>query len=192
MSETSLLELLSAEFPKSEVRQRDGGRGIKLDYIDVVQTIKRLTDVLNADWDWRVLDAKVELVETSNGPTYLASERGELAIWLPDHEHPVIRGGSGADTDPRDPDKAIKTADAEALKKAGHKFGIALYLWDESKRDEIATYRKFERGTLSAIKTASLKKAGDLDGLMKALDVTNAKDEKLQDKEALLEFLAAA
>lgn len=195
MSETSLLDRLAAEFPKSEVRQRSGGGGIKLDYIDVVQTINRLTDVLGASWDWRVDDARVEIVD-QDGPKYLAYERGHLTVRIPGPEEgtwtEVVRGGSGADVDARDPDKAIKTADAEALKKAGHKFGIALYLWDEEKRDAIAKYRQYQRGTLAAIKSAALKEAGDLDGLMKAIGVDNAKDEKLQDREVLLEYLAAA
>lgn len=196
MSETTLLEALSADFPKDQVRQRDGGRGIKLDYIDVVQTIHRLTDVLKADWDWRVLDASCELVETANGPTYLASERGELHVWLPNRERPVVRGGSGADTDPRDPDKAIKTADAEALKKAGHKFGIALYLWDEAKRDEIAEFRKLSTATVQQLKKAALVKAGAETGDELLADVNNVLDTEfkiadLSDRGVLLDYLAA-
>lgn len=191
-----LLERLAADFPKSEVRQRDGGRGVKLDYIDVVQTINRLCDVLGAGWDWRVLDAQVGLVETGNGPTYLASERGELVVWLPDSERPVIRGGSGADTDPRDPDKAIKTADAEALKKAGHKFQIALYLWDEGKRNEIAEFRKLTKASLPQLKKAALVKANAktpeelLNVISMATNVAYGVED-LQNPELLLEYLAA-
>lgn len=191
-----LLERLAADFPKSEVRQRDGGRGVKLDYIDVVQTISRLCDVLGAGWDWRVLDAQVGLVETGNGPTYLASERGELVVWLPDSERPVIRGGSGADTDPRDPDKAIKTADAEALKKAGHKFQIALYLWDEGKRNEIAEFRKLTKASLPQLKKAALVKANAktpeelLNVISMATNVAYGVED-LQNPELLLEYLAA-
>ncbi|MEM2991059.1 MAG: Rad52/Rad22 family DNA repair protein [Halobacteria archaeon] len=44
--------------------------------------------------------------------------------------------GVGADVD-SDPDKAVKTALAEAIKKAGHQFGIALYLWDEKERQAV-------------------------------------------------------
>jgi hypothetical protein len=196
MPELTVLERLAAEFPKNEVRQRDGGRGVKLDYIDVVQTINRLCEVLKADWDWRVLDSNVALVEGSNGPTFLAQERGELQVWLPDRDRPIVRGGSGADTDPRDPDKAIKTADAEALKKAGHKFQIALYLWDEGKRNEIADFRKLQGASLGQLKQAALIKSNQKtpDGLLEAILAVNPNaggKEALQSREVLLEYLAA-
>jgi len=192
-----LLDRLAADFPKGEVRQRSGGGNIKLDYIDVVQTINRLCDTLGADWDWRVLDAKVELVE-QDGPKYLASERGELHVWLPDRDRPVIRGGSGADVDGRDPDKAIKTADAEALKKAGHKFQIALYLWDEGKRNEIAEFRKLTGASLPQLKKAALVKANAKtpEQLVAAISGTmfewdNLGVDDLQKPEILLAYLAA-
>ena len=199
MSETSsVLEALAADFPKSEVRQRDGGRGVKLDYIDVVQTINRLCDVLGANWDWRVLDAKVEVVE-HDGPKFLAYERGELHVHLPEilaqrrGDAAIIRGGAGADIDARDPDKAIKTADAEALKKAGHKFQIALYLWDEGKRNEIAEFRKLTKQSLPQLKKAALVKAGasSAEELLEALAIPGATVEVLQKPEVLLEYLAA-
>jgi len=192
---TTVLDALAADFPKSEVKQRDGGRGVKLDYIDIVSTINRLCSVLGASWDWRVLDAKVEVVD-SDGPKYLAYERGELVVTLEDGTT-ITRGGSGADVDARDPDKAIKTADAEALKKAGHKFQIALYLWDEEKRDEIAQYRQLAKGaSLGSLKKAALEKAGASSGddLLDALKVwqghDNLSQEDLQDSELLLEYLA--
>lgn len=189
MSET--LAALAAEFPKSEVRQRDGGRGVKLDYIDVVQTINRLCDVLGANWDWRVLDAKVEVVE-QDGPKFLAYERGELCVRFADggETHEVIRGGAGADLDSRDPDKAIKTADAEALKKAGHKFQIALYLWDEGKRDEIAEFRKLTKAGLPQLKKAVAAKAGTTDAAELAT-ILSVETDDLQKPEVLLEYLAA-
>lgn len=203
MTETNtVLDALAADFPKSEVRQRDGGRGVKLDYIDIVSTINRLCSVLGASWDWRVLDAKVEVVE-NDGPKYLAYERGELVVTLDDGKTVITRGGSGADVDARDPDKAIKTADAEALKKAGHKFQIALYLWDEEKRDEIANYRRLAKGaSLGALKKAALEKSGaqTAEELLASVNYVltpqpSEKDEyseaDLQKPEVLLEYLAA-
>jgi hypothetical protein len=35
----------------------------------------------------------------------------------------------------------VKTALAEALKKAGHQYGVGLYLWDESEREAVAQGR---------------------------------------------------
>ena len=51
------------------------------------------------------------------------------------------RDGIGADVS-FDPDKALKTAQAEALKKACHQFGIALYLWDDEQRGYLDLQRK--------------------------------------------------
>lgn len=192
---TDVLTALAADFPKSEVRERDGGRGVKLDYIDIVSTINRLCSVLGANWDWRVLDAKVEVVD-NDGPKYLAYERGELVVTLEDGTT-ITRGGSGADIDSRDPDKAIKTADAEALKKAGHKFQIALYLWDEEKRDEIAEYRKLAKGaSLGSLKKAALEKSGakTVDELLADVNATfdfEYTEADLQEPAVLLEYLAA-
>lgn len=191
LESSSQLEALAADFPKSEVKQRIGGGNVKLDYIDIVSTINRLCSVLGADWDWRVLDAKVEVVE-NDGPKYLAYERGELVVRLEDGTT-ITRGGSGADVDSRDPDKAIKTADAEALKKAGHKFQIALYLWDEGKRDEIAEFRKLSKASLPQLKKAALEKAGasSADELLEVLGSNDFTVDDLQNPEVLLEYLAA-
>jgi hypothetical protein len=49
----------------------------------------------------------------------------------------VVRDGIGSNIN-FDPDTAVKTAQAEALKKACHQYGIALYLWKEAERDFIA------------------------------------------------------
>jgi hypothetical protein len=49
----------------------------------------------------------------------------------------ISRDGIGSSIN-FDPDTSVKTAQAEALKKACHQFGIALYLWQEAERDFIA------------------------------------------------------
>lgn len=47
----------------------------------------------------------------------------------------VTRAGTGGDYGAADDvDKLVKTAFAEAIKKAGHEFGVGLYLWDEEER----------------------------------------------------------
>lgn len=47
----------------------------------------------------------------------------------------VTRDGTGGDYGAADDvDKLVKTAYAEAIKKAGHEFGVGLYLWDEEER----------------------------------------------------------
>lgn len=55
-----------------------------------------------------------------------------------------------------DPDMAMKTALAEAIKKAGHQLGIALYLWDETARERAEQRRALAKATDSE---ATLKRA---------------------------------
>jgi len=127
-----LLAKLSEPFPVEDVKQRRQG-SVMLDYISIDATIRRLNDVLGVDWSFSV--DKFELYQPGNGATYLAYVSGTLTALG------KSASGIGADT-ATDPDKAIKTALAEALKKAGHQFGIGLYLWDESERAEVARQRK--------------------------------------------------
>ena len=130
--ESSRLESLRAEFPKTEVKQRDGGFGKKLDYISIDSTINRLLDTVGLDYEFT--NCSTDLRQTNDG--FLAIVSGELVVDGKAHY------GVGADFDKKDPDKAVKTALAEAIKKAGHQLGIGLYLWDEAKREEIAEFRK--------------------------------------------------
>jgi hypothetical protein len=53
----------------------------------------------------------------------------------------ISRDGIGAGVN-FDPDTAVKTAQAEALKKACHQYGIALYLWDSAERDFVELQRQ--------------------------------------------------
>lgn len=126
-----LLAKLSERFPVDDVKQRRQG-GVTLDYISIDATIRRLNDVLGTDWSFSV--DRYELHPLDSGG-YLAVVSGTITALG------KTASGVGADTAP-DPDKAIKTALAEALKKAGHQFGIGLYLWDESERAVIAKQRK--------------------------------------------------
>jgi len=71
----------------------------------------------------------------------------------------IERGGVGADTAP-DPDKAYKTALAEAIKKAGNQFGIALELWDADHRDNLDAQRKIGTMNLNQLKGAVVDRAG--------------------------------
>lgn len=125
------LAKLSEPFPIDDVKQRRQG-GRMLDYISIDATIRRLNDVLGTDWSFDIRNSDVQLLD--NG-SYLATVSGTIAALG------KTASGVGADIAP-DPDKAIKTALAEALKKAGHQFGIGLYLWDEGEREIVAKQRK--------------------------------------------------
>lgn len=126
-----LLKKLSENFPVEDVKQRRQG-GVMLDYISIDATIRRLNDVLGTDWSFSISYSDVRVLPSGG---YLAVVQGTIEALG------KSAAGVGADT-ANDPDKAIKTALAEALKKAGHQFGIGLYLWDESERAEVARQRK--------------------------------------------------
>jgi len=113
--------------------------------------------VLGHAWAWQINDWKLypdAAPATKNGkPQYLSVVQGTLTIILNDigvvsigtdedsflttQRAQVSRDGIGSSIN-FDPDTSVKTAQAEALKKACHQFGIALYLWQEAEREFIA------------------------------------------------------
>lgn len=117
-----MLGKLRERFHPSAVKTRRQG-GKDLQYIDIASTINRLNDVADLNWTWDISKSDLTLSEGK----WLGFVQGYLTV------SGVARSGVGAGVG-TDPDMAIKTADAEALKKAGHKFGIGLELWDEDVR----------------------------------------------------------
>jgi hypothetical protein len=144
----SPLDRLGKPFDHTEVKQRSQG-GKKLDYISIDATIRRLNSVLGAGWDTRGIESKITPLE---GGKYLAQVSLEL------YALGKNAFGVGADV-ASDADKAIKTALAEALKKAGHQFGIGLYLWDEEERDTLQLQREAATGDLTALKQLVFRRA---------------------------------
>lgn len=146
-------EALTERFHHTLVRKNQSGQ----DYVSIDGYINRLNDVLGAMWSWNINDWKLypdAAPHTSTGkPQYLAVVQGTLTIILSDigvvsvgidedsflttQRAQVSRDGIGSNIN-FDPDTAVKSAQAEALKKACHQFGIALYLWQEAERDFVA------------------------------------------------------
>lgn len=179
-----------------------------LDYVSIDGYINRLLDVLGLRYDFRITQSELTLLpedmKTRTGKRqYLARVTGELSL----HGTPVsfnqapslpgtpstTRAGVGADVS-FDPDKALKTAQAEALKKAAHQFGIALELWDETHRDRLELMRSL--GSDKAVKSKVLKIAKDKLGVESpsAAQVAKAFDRKtaeLADPAVLREILLA-
>lgn len=146
--QSDALTALSAKFKTSEVKQRTQG-GRKLDYISIDSTIRRFNDVLGVEWSTDLIGAP-SLVPVDGG--YLAT----VSLSLTALGKTAV--GVGADKAP-DPDKALKTALAEALKKAGHQFGVGLYLWDADEREVVARDRAALSGDVAALKAQVLEKA---------------------------------
>lgn len=132
---------LTERFHHSQVRKNQSNQ----DYVSIDGYINRLNEVLGSNWHWEV--RKWEFRDgpaTKNGkPQYIAIVSGCLTLDLRDsenHMRMISRDGVGAGFN-FDPDTAIKTAQAEALKKACHQYGIALYLWSEDERDFVQMQR---------------------------------------------------
>ena len=146
---------LTDKFHPSLVKKNQSGQ----DYVDIDDYINRLNEVLGHAWAWQINDWKLypdAAPPTKNGkPQYLAVVQGSLTIFLHDigvisvgaeddddaflttQKAVVVRDGIGSNVN-FDPDTAVKSAQAEALKKACHQYGIALYLWKEAERDFVA------------------------------------------------------
>lgn len=131
---------LTERFHHSQVRKNQSN----FDFVAIDDYINRLNNVLGSNWHWEI--RKWEFRDgpaTKNGkPQYIAIVSGCLTLDLrdSDHKHMISRDGVGAGFN-FDPDTAIKTAQAEALKKACHQYGIALYLWSEDERDFVQMQR---------------------------------------------------
>ena len=140
-------DTLTERFHHTLVRKNQSGQ----DYVSIDGYINRLNEVLGHAWAWQINDWKLypdAAPATKNGkPQYLAVVQGTLTIILNDigvvsigtdedsflttQRAQVSRDGIGSSIN-FDPDTSVKTAQAEALKKACHQFGIALYLWQEA------------------------------------------------------------
>jgi len=141
---------LTEKFHPSLVKKNQSNQ----DYVAIDGYINRLNEVLGHAWAWQINSWKIkDAPPTKSGkPQYMAVVQGTLTIILSDigvitvggddDEEPYLttqkamisRDGIGANVN-FDPDTAVKSAQAEALKKACHQYGIALYLWDAAERD---------------------------------------------------------
>lgn len=146
---------LTEKFHPSLVKKNQSGQ----DYVSIDDYINRLNEVLGHAWAWQINDWKLypdAAPPTAKGkPQYLAVVQGSLSIFLSDigvisigaeddddaflttQKAVVVRDGIGSNIN-FDPDTAVKSAQAEALKKACHQYGIALYLWKEAEREFVA------------------------------------------------------
>lgn len=129
------LNALQAHFQPSEHQTRTQG-GKELTYISIDATINRLNDVLGPDWS--IDYGKTTLTRREDG-YYDAFCELYLEALVDDKLKKAY--GVGAMSN-KDPDMAAKTALAEAIKKAGHQFGIGLYLWDPEARAEVTAQMK--------------------------------------------------
>ena len=136
----SLLDDLSKPFSVEQVKQRQGRGGLVLDYVSIDDTIRRLNDVLGFTWSTEFFDVTVR----EDGTVYVALT---LVVYHDDGSRTIRTGvgaAKGVDYKDRgiDPDDVIKTAQAEALKKAANLYGVALELWDKDYRADLSRQRE--------------------------------------------------
>lgn len=157
--EPTILERLSAPFPAKEVKQREGSKGMLLDFISIDSTIRRLLEV-TPGYETSDLDVKITGPIPTTKVNRRTKEEFEVDLWaatvsltmhVPLEDGIKRHVGVGSDVD-EDLDKVTKTALAEALKKAGHQVGVGLYLWLEEERDLVARQRELQGGDPAALK----------------------------------------
>ena len=121
--------LLEAPFPAEQIRQREGRKGVRLDYIDVAAVIKRLNDAFDGHWsfeitEWQHLKDSDEVVVlgklTAAGITKMQFGVSQITR---DRESKVIVA-LGDD---------LKAAGSDALKKCAVGFGVGLHLYEDRK-----------------------------------------------------------
>lgn len=187
-----LLEQLRKPFDVTEVQQRSQG-GTTLDYVSIDATINRVLDATNGNYDTTI--KKVECYPMEDGK-FFAFVHLQVRVPSADVFDGTIHDGVGAMIN-RDPDMAVKTALAEAFKKAMHYWGVGLELWDADHRDYLAMMRAAMAGDVGALKRLVYLKAVE-DG---ADDVSSAdgiashfgiQSEALNDPERLRELVFAA
>ena len=198
-------DTLTERFHHTLVRKNQSGQ----DYVSIDGYINRLNEVLGHAWAWQINDWKLypdAAPATKNGkPQYLAVVQGTLTIILNDigvvsigtdedsflttQRAQVCRDGIGSSIN-FDPDTSVKTAQAEALKKACHQFGIALYLWQEAERDFIALQKAASTNdvalkSLAVAYTQRVKEMDpstmpDKDAIMETLNVSDLSTDSIR------------
>lgn len=196
---------LTEKFHPTLVKKNQSGQ----DYVAIDGYINRLNEVLGHAWAWQINTWQInDAAPTKSGkPQYMAVVQGTLTIILSDigvvsvgdddedaflttQKAMISRDGIGANIN-FDPDTAVKSAQAEALKKACHQYGIALYLWDAAERDFVELQRQAAKNdvALKQLVVAYTQRALELDPgsmpekdqMMEVLDIEDLDIESIRE-----------
>lgn len=189
MASKEVRAALRAKFPATDVKQRVGAGGMKLDYVAGETVINRLLDATEGEdngYAWQATVVKVEKV----GDSWAAVVQGMLLI------QGDMGTGVGAMVN-KDVDMAVKSANTEALKNAAKNgFGVGIELWDKEYRDTLGQQRRLLGGSEAAMKQEVFKIAKERLGTERpsasaVAKVFNVSMGDLSDAEALKGILEA-
>lgn len=142
----NIKQRLLEKLDPSEIKQRDGAFGKKLDYLETWYIIRKANEIFGFDgWSFETL--KLEHIGTINGidknnkPRFTTAYRAITRVTI----GMVIRDGSGfgnglGKDELESHELALKEAESDSLKRAfmkfGNQFGLALY---DKMREGVAT-----------------------------------------------------
>ena len=113
------LDVLTRPFDASEIKQRDGRKGKRFDYVETHSVIARLNEAFDGQWSFRVLDRVVTDEEIAVlGELNAGGETKQQ--WGSKERN---RGSSLGDD--------LKAAASDAVKKCSTLFGVGLHLYSE-------------------------------------------------------------
>ena len=113
------LDVLTRPFDASEIKQRDGRKGKRFDYVETHSVIARLNEAFEGTWSFRVLDRIVTDEEIAVLGELSAG--GETKQQWGGH----VRKQTDTLGD------ALKAAASDSLKKCATLFGVGLHLYAE-------------------------------------------------------------
>ena len=155
--------MLQRNFDPQEVRKHPHSN---FHYLSIDTVMNRMDEVLGPNWTLSVLSVSCAPVDPewkkygSRDPKtgFLATCTVRISALIQGGNPPIhtVRDGVGADF-ADDPDKAIKTALANAVKKAANGFGVGRYLWNAEERAAIDEAQSARNDT-KALKKAVAEK----------------------------------
>jgi hypothetical protein len=151
------LEALAAELPASAHSSRVQG-GKTLTYIGIADTINHVNSILGAEWGI-IEPSSTQLMPLAEGKGYLAKSELHIVATIDGTTKSLYGVGAMINGDP---DMAMKTALAEAIKKAFHQTGVGLYLWDNDRATAVLQKAKLANGSETDLKKAVIALAASL------------------------------
>lgn len=143
-----VMDKLAAPFELWQHEYRKQGRNDDvtgyLSYVGIEHAIARMNQVFGCRWSWTIIGYQVSGDPAK--PCVVCHGRISYTDNLGSEFHRDGIGGAQWASTADDLDKLVKTAMADAFKKATHQFGMAGYLWDKGLADQIAVQLLREEG----------------------------------------------